>query len=105
MAAAGAHRVRGLAGRVAAVAADRNADPILAEAIGGASAVLDIPAPDFTLTDQGGRTVSLASLRGKVVLLTFLDTVCTTDCPIIGAEFKQAGQLLGADARQALAGQ
>jgi cytochrome oxidase Cu insertion factor (SCO1/SenC/PrrC family) len=27
--------------------------------------------------------------------MTFLDPVCTTDCPIIGQEFKQAGVLLG----------
>ena len=56
---------------------------------------MDLPAPGFQLTDQNGRPVSLASLRGKVVLMTFLDPVCTTDCPIIGAEMKEAGVLLG----------
>jgi len=81
---------------MAAAAANRTADPILALAIAGNSASLDLPAPGFTLTDQDGQTVSLASLRGKVVLMTFLDPVCTSDCPIIGQEFKQAGQLLGA---------
>ena len=40
--------------------------------------------------------MTLASLRGKVVLLTFLDPVCTTDCPLIAQEFRAAGQLLGA---------
>jgi cytochrome oxidase Cu insertion factor (SCO1/SenC/PrrC family) len=40
--------------------------------------------------------VTLASLRGKVVLLTFLDPVCTSDCPLIAQEFRDAGQLLGA---------
>jgi cytochrome oxidase Cu insertion factor (SCO1/SenC/PrrC family) len=80
---------------MAAAAADRTADPILAQAIAGTSAALDVPAPGFALTDQDGRGASLASLRGKVVLMTFLDPVCTTDCPIIGAEFKQAGVLLG----------
>jgi cytochrome oxidase Cu insertion factor (SCO1/SenC/PrrC family) len=29
------------------------------------------------------------------VLMTFLDPVCTSDCPIIGAEFKEAAVLLG----------
>jgi cytochrome oxidase Cu insertion factor (SCO1/SenC/PrrC family) len=29
------------------------------------------------------------------VLMTFLDPVCTTDCPIIGQEFREAGVLLG----------
>jgi cytochrome oxidase Cu insertion factor (SCO1/SenC/PrrC family) len=81
---------------MASAAANRTADPILALAIAGGSSTLDLPAPGFTLTDQNGRTVSLAQLRGKVVLMTFLDPVCTTDCPIIAQEFKQAGEMLGA---------
>src|SRR5690348_13734412 len=84
---------------MAAAAANRTADPILALAISGNSSSLDLPAPDFSLTDQDGQTVSLASLRGKVVLMTFLDPVCTSDCPIIAQEFKQAGQMLGAQAK------
>ena len=81
---------------MAAAAANRTADPIIAEAIAGSTVTLDVPAPGFQLTDQNGRPVSLASLHGKVVLMTFLDPVCTTDCPIIGAEFRQAGVMLGA---------
>ncbi|HYB88597.1 MAG TPA: SCO family protein [Streptosporangiaceae bacterium] len=84
---------------MAAAQASPNADPILAEAISGSAAPLNFPAQPFTLTDQHGRTVSLASLRGKVVLLTFLDPVCTTDCPLIAQEFRQAGQLLGTNSR------
>jgi len=80
---------------MAVAAANRTADPILAQAIAGNSTALDVPAPGFQLTDQNGQSVSLASLRGKVVLMTFLDPVCTTDCPIIGQEFKQAAVLLG----------
>ena len=82
---------------MAAAQASPGAAPILAEAIDGSSAPLDSPAPGFALTDQHGRHVSLASLRGKVVLLTFLDPVCTTDCPLVAQEFRQAGVLLGAD--------
>ena len=81
---------------MASAAANRTADPILALAIAGNSASLDLPAPGFSLTDQNGQAVSMASLRGKVVLMTFLDPVCTTDCPIIAQEFKQTGQMLGA---------
>jgi len=81
---------------MAVAAVNRTADPILALAIAGGSTTLDEPAPGFTLTDQNGATVTLASLRGKVVLMTFLDPVCTSDCPIIGQEFKQAGVMLGA---------
>jgi cytochrome oxidase Cu insertion factor (SCO1/SenC/PrrC family) len=99
VAAAGALAVIVLgAAPMAAAAADRTADPILALAIAGDSSRLDLPAPGFSLTDQAGRTVSLDSLRGKVVLMTFLDPVCTTDCPIIAQELKQAGRMLGAQA-------
>jgi cytochrome oxidase Cu insertion factor (SCO1/SenC/PrrC family) len=85
---------------MAAAQASPQADPILAESITGSAGALDYPATAFALTDQHGRTVTLASLRGKAVLLTFLDPVCTSDCPLIGQEFKQAAQLLGPDARQ-----
>jgi cytochrome oxidase Cu insertion factor (SCO1/SenC/PrrC family) len=84
---------------MAAAQASPNADPILAEAIAGSSAPLNFPAKPFTLTDQHGHTVSLASLRGKVVLLTFLDPVCTSTCPLIAQEFHAAGQLLGSASR------
>jgi cytochrome oxidase Cu insertion factor (SCO1/SenC/PrrC family) len=77
-----------------------NADPIIAQAIDGNSAPLDFAAPGFALTDQAGHEVSLASLRGKVVLLTFLDPVCTSDCPLIAQEFREAGRLLGGQSRR-----
>jgi cytochrome oxidase Cu insertion factor (SCO1/SenC/PrrC family) len=82
-----------------AASASTSADPIIAEALDGSSAPLDFRAPAFQLTDQAGQQVSLASLRGKVVLLTFLDPVCTSDCPLIAQEFRQANRLLGASAR------
>jgi cytochrome oxidase Cu insertion factor (SCO1/SenC/PrrC family) len=85
---------------MAAAQASPVADTILAQAIDGASTPLDSSAPPFSLTDQHGRNVTLASLRGKVVLLTFLDPVCTTDCPLEAQEFRQAGQLLGANDRR-----
>ena len=34
-------------------------------------------APGFTLTDQAGRTLSLASFRGHAVVLEFMDPHCT----------------------------
>ena len=76
------------------------ADTILAESIDGTSTPVDFPAPAFSLTDQDGRAVTLASLHGKVVLLTFLDDTCTTDCPLIAQEFRQAGQLLSGHTAQ-----
>jgi cytochrome oxidase Cu insertion factor (SCO1/SenC/PrrC family) len=73
----------------------RSADPIIAQAVDGDAAPLDYPAPAFQLTDQYGRPASLAGLHGKVILLTFLDPVCTSDCPLIAQEFRSADQLLG----------
>ena len=80
---------------MAVAAVNRTADPILALAIEGSTEQVEFPAYGFQLTDQNGQTVTLASLRGKVVLMTFLDPVCTTDCPIIAQEFKETGVLLG----------
>jgi cytochrome oxidase Cu insertion factor (SCO1/SenC/PrrC family) len=77
---------------------NRNADTIIAQALAGASGPMNEPAPSFTLTSQDGHQVSLSSLRGKVVLLTFLDPVCTTDCPIIAQEMRAADSMLGAKA-------
>ena len=85
---------------MAADSVNPNADSVIAQAIAGDSAPLDLPAPGFDLVSQHGTTVTLASLRGKVVLLTFLDPVCTTDCPLIAQELKAAGRLLGAQASQ-----
>jgi len=81
---------------MAAAAASRSADPVLARALDGSAAVVDFAAPGFSLTSEDGRAVSLASLRGKTVLLTFLDPVCTSDCPLIAQEFRQADAMLGA---------
>lgn len=71
------------------------ADAVLWQALNGPPQILNEAAPQFTLVDQSGRTVSLSSLRGKVVGLTFLDPVCNVDCPLIAQEFRVADQLLG----------
>jgi cytochrome oxidase Cu insertion factor (SCO1/SenC/PrrC family) len=39
-------------------------------------------APDFTLTDQHGAPISLASLRGRPVIVTFIDPLCRNLCPL-----------------------
>ena len=63
------------------------------------------PAPDFTLTDQFGRRVSLSSFRGRPVVLAFNDSECTTVCPLTTTEMVDAKQLLGpAGSRVALLG-
>lgn len=54
------------------------------------------PAPDFSLTDQFGRRVSLTSFRGKVVILAFNDSECTTVCPLTTTAMVDAKGFLGA---------
>jgi protein SCO1 len=48
-------------------------------------------APNVTLRDQTGTVVSLTSLRGSPVMLTFLDSQCKASCPIEG---RQLGSIL-----------
>jgi cytochrome oxidase Cu insertion factor (SCO1/SenC/PrrC family) len=81
-----------------AAAANGRTDTDLAEAIDGAPQSSAGRAPGFHLIDQHGRPVSLASLRGYTVAMTFLDPVCTTDCPVIAQEFRAASQMLGPSA-------
>lgn len=56
---------------------------------------LSVAAPDFTLTDQFGKRVSLRSLRGKVVVVSFNDPKCTTICPLTTTALLHAKELLG----------
>lgn len=55
-----------------------------------------VPAPDIRLTNQFGQPASLSALRGKVVLLGFEDSQCTTVCPLTTQSMVWAKQLLGA---------
>jgi cytochrome oxidase Cu insertion factor (SCO1/SenC/PrrC family) len=57
-------------------------------------------APGFRLTDQNGRTLTLSSLRGKVVVLNFMDPHCTDICPLVSQEFVDAEHDLGKSAAQ-----
>jgi len=60
----------------------------------------DMPqAPDFSLRDQNGQTVSMSQLKGKVVALTFLYTHCPDVCPLIASQLAAADQRLGADSK------
>jgi len=101
LAAAGAVVVVLLGAVPMAVASTRpQADAIVSQAIDGTPQVVNFQAPGFQLTDQAGRTISLASLRSKTVVLTFLDPVCVSDCPLIAQELKQADAMLGPRSRQ-----
>jgi protein SCO1/2 len=51
-------------------------------------------APTYTLTDQHGRSVSSAALRGKIQVVSFLFPYCTTYCPVIARTLAQTEQLI-----------
>lgn len=70
---------------------NRNLDP---------GSPLSATAPGFTLTDQFGKRVSLRSLRGKVVVVSFNDPECTTICPLTTTALLHAKKLLGPAASQ-----
>jgi protein SCO1/2 len=52
-------------------------------------------APNFTLTDQLGRRVSLSQSRGRVTILTFLSSTCHPTCPLIAQQIRGALDELG----------
>jgi len=58
------------------------------------------PAPAFTLTAQDERRLSLADLRGKAVVLTFIYTTCADTCPLLTAKMAALQGRLGADFAQ-----
>ncbi len=56
------------------------------------------PAPNFTLSNQFGKPVSLSQFRGKVVVLAFVDSECTSICPLTTTSMLQAMGMLGTHA-------
>jgi cytochrome oxidase Cu insertion factor (SCO1/SenC/PrrC family) len=61
------------------------------------------PAPDFTLIDQFGHPVTLASLRGREIVLAFIDSRCTSLCPLTAEIMYDAKTRLGAAAASQVA--
>jgi cytochrome oxidase Cu insertion factor (SCO1/SenC/PrrC family) len=70
-------------------AAEANPNLDLGSSLGGQAA------PDFRLDNQFGQPMSLSQFRGKVIILAFTDSQCTTVCPLTTASMVQARQLLG----------
>jgi cytochrome oxidase Cu insertion factor (SCO1/SenC/PrrC family) len=84
----------------AASPASPAANPASAAAMGNpnldtGTALNGVPAPDIRLTNQFGQPMSLGQLHGKVVLLSFEDSQCTTVCPLTTQSMVWAKQLLG----------
>ena len=86
---------------MAFASANTHTDTIVTEAINGQPQPTDTPAAPFELTDQHGTPVNLATFTGRTVALTFLDPVCTSDCPLIAQEFRQVDARIGSTANTA----
>ena len=70
-------------------AAMENPNLDLGSSLGGKAA------PDFKLVNQFGQPMSLSQFRGRVVLLGFEDSECTTVCPLTTQSMVLAKELLG----------
>src|SRR5712691_2157113 len=60
----------------------------------GSEPPAQIQMPQFALRNYKGRVIRSRELLGKVTLVTFLDTDCTTKCPIIATEIGDGLRLL-----------
>jgi protein SCO1/2 len=55
------------------------------------------PAPGFTLNSQDGTQISLSDLRGKVVAVAFIFTLCAATCPVLTPMMSLVQGQLGPD--------
>src|SRR5262245_10700016 len=62
---------------------------------GGESLPKIKPAPEFTLTKQDGKRLTLKELRGKVLAITFIFASCTDTCPLLTAKMAGIQDRLG----------
>ncbi|MCW3027361.1 MAG: hypothetical protein JWN81_572 [Solirubrobacterales bacterium] len=62
----------------------------------GAALPPGIAAPGFVLTDQHGRSVSLAGYRGRVTVLSFLYPTCGPACVLVAQQIRGALDQLSA---------
>src|SRR3954471_21862574 len=56
-----------------------------------------VRAPNFSLRDENGKRVRMSDYRGRNVVVTFLYSHCTTECPVQAQQIKGALDDLGHD--------
>jgi protein SCO1/2 len=87
-----------LGGVVLAAASGGDDQPVAAEnEFAGATAPPNLRAPGFDLRDEQGKPVSMRSLRGQPVVVTFLYSHCQDTCPITAQTIRGALDDLGHD--------
>jgi protein SCO1/2 len=81
--------------------ADRHRDPaplVLTNGWAGAVRPPGLPVPRFALSDQNGRRITSASLRGKPTVFAFVYSTCRDTCPAQVQTIRGALDETGADA-------
>jgi len=63
---------------------------------------VNMPIPDFSLTAQNGEPLEFKTLRGKVVLLTFVYTTCPDVCPLVTVSMRSVQKGLDAKERESV---
>lgn len=58
---------------------------------------LDGDAPNFELVDQNDSSIRLSDFRGKLVVLTFMDSKCEDTCPLTAVHFREVYRQLDQD--------
>jgi protein SCO1/2 len=84
-------------GAIVLAAGGRDSEEGAGNTFEGSTLPKDLRAPDFQLRNQDGETVSMRSLRGRPVVVTFLYTTCQDSCPIQAQTVRGALDELGHD--------
>jgi protein SCO1 len=87
-------RAKGLSSNTPDATPTQDPSGLQGTGLGGGSA------PDFRLTDQFGRPVSLSQFKGKPVIVTFLYTHCPDQCPLTAEKLHAVMLNLGSDAQK-----
>jgi protein SCO1 len=86
-------------GAVVLAAGSGDDDPVASAGTRFEGAVMPkgVRAPEFSLHNQDGKTVSMRALRGRPVLVSFLYTTCDDTCPAQAQTMRGALDDLGED--------
>ena len=93
----------GIGVRIASTSSQARAPAVpLSDIPAGTWAARKLRAPDFSLGDQNGAPVSLAALRGRPVIVTFIDPLCRDYCPLEAQHLNDVVRAFAAGARPAI---
>ncbi|HXG50238.1 MAG TPA: SCO family protein [candidate division Zixibacteria bacterium] len=76
--------------------------PIVPKKDGPARRIVHVPVPDLELVDQDGKPFRFASLRGKIVVVSFIFATCPDVCPLLTAKLAGIQRALGSSGGDAV---